>query len=137
MMDEKFIHFLAKHHVLNLATCKNNTPYAASCFYAFDIQNARFIIATDEATRHMQEALHNPKVAGTVTLETKSVGLIQGMQFTGEISKEDESARSIYYKCYPFARAMNPTIWVIRIDYAKLTDNRLGFGNKLEFHRPQ
>lgn len=135
MMDERFIHFLAKHHVLNLSTCKDNVPYAASCFYAYDIENNCFIIASDKETRHMQEALINPHVAGTVTLETKSVGLIQGMQFTGEMKEEDESARAIYYKCYPFARAMNPTIWQIVITYAKLTDNRLGFGKKLEFTR--
>ena len=135
MMDEKFIHFLARHHVLNLSTCNNNTPYAASCFYAYDIENARFIVASDANTRHMQEALENPKVAGTVTLETKSVGLIQGMQFMGELKEGGDEERRIYYQCYPFARAMNPTIWQIIVNYAKLTDNRLGFGNKLEFTR--
>ena len=134
-MDAKFINFIARHHVLNLSTCKDGTPYAASCFYAYDIENNRFIIASDEDTRHISEALANPKVAGTVTLETKSVGLIQGMQFTGVLKEAGDAERSVYYKCYPYARAMNPTVWQIVVEYAKLTDNRLGFGKKLEFFR--
>ncbi|MBE0495764.1 MAG: pyridoxamine 5'-phosphate oxidase family protein [Campylobacterales bacterium] len=135
-MDEKFHVFLKDHHVLNLATCKGNLPYTCSCFYAFDAPNGCFIFASDPKTRHIQEALENPNVAGTVTLETKSVGLIQGMQFTGHLTQSDKTAYKLYYKAYPFARAMRPTLWTLRIDYAKLTDNRLGFGKKLEFYRP-
>jgi len=135
MMDEKFHLFLKDHHVLNLTTCKDNQPYACSCFYAFDVQNASFVIASDSKTRHMQDALANPLVAGTVTLETKTVGLIQGMQFTGHLSEASRADKKLYYATYPFALAMLPELWTVRIDYAKLTDNRLGFGKKLEFKR--
>lgn len=136
MMEEKFHLFLKDHHVLNLATCKDNQPYACSCFYAFSPQNACFVVASDPKTRHLQEALANPLVAGTVTLETKTVGQIQGMQFTGHLSQALAQDKSLYYKTYPFALALRPSLWRIRIDYAKLTDNRLGFGKKLEFFRP-
>ena len=93
-------------------------------------------MASDPKTRHLQEALENPLVAGTVTLETRTIGHIQGMQFAGHLSQALAQDKPLYYKAYPFALALRPSLWRIRIDYAKLTDNRLGFGKKLEFFRP-
>jgi hypothetical protein len=32
---------------------------------------------------------------------------------------------------------MNTTLWKLRVDYAKMTDNRLGFGKKLIWERKE
>ena len=136
MLEEAIVTFLKKHHLLTLATCNENVPYCASCFYAFDDKHATFIIATETKTRHAKEALHNTHVAGTVALETKIVGKIQGVQFTGLFRKASREEEKSYLKHFPFAIAMQPSLWSIDIHYLKFTDNTLGFGKKLEFFRP-
>ncbi|MDR1976341.1 MAG: pyridoxamine 5'-phosphate oxidase family protein [Campylobacteraceae bacterium] len=132
-MSEEFLAFIKKHHVLNLCTCVDNTSWSSSCFYAFD--GSVFIFASDNKTRHMQNIAKNPSISGTIALETKEVGLIQGIQFEGVVKKASAVAKKCYFKTYPFSRALFPTLWEIEITYAKLTDNRLGFGKKLEFRR--
>lgn len=133
MLDPKIEAFLRKHHLLTLATSRDNIPYCASCFYAFLEEPASFIIATDATTRHGREALENAQVAGTVALKTKIVGKIQGVQFTGVFKVANEVEKKAYLKRFPYAIAMHPVLWSIKISYLKLTDNTLGFGKKLEF----
>lgn len=133
MLDKKIITFIKKHHLLTLCTSQQNKPYAANCFFAFIEEKPCFVIATDENTKHGTEALLNPLVAGTVALETAMVGKIQGIQFTGLFRLANGEEKIAYFKKFPFALAMNPTLWSIDIDYIKFTDNTLGFGKKLEF----
>ncbi len=133
MLDPKIEAFLRNHHLLTLATSHDNTPYCASCFYAFLEEPLSFIVATDATTRHGREALENAQVAGTVALETKIVGKIQGVQFTGVFQAANEAEKKAYLKRFPYAIAMHPELWSIKISYLKLTDNTLGFGKKLEF----
>ncbi|WP_041962339.1 pyridoxamine 5'-phosphate oxidase family protein [Sulfurospirillum cavolei] len=133
MLDPKIEAFLRAHHLLTLATCQNHMPYCASCFYAFIKESATFVIATNAHTRHGREALENVHVAGTVALETKIVGKIQGAQFTGVFKAADEAEKKAYLRRFPYAIAMKPELWSIAISYLKFTDNTLGFGKKLEF----
>ncbi|AFL69272.1 pyridoxamine 5'-phosphate oxidase family protein [Sulfurospirillum barnesii] len=136
MLDPKIEAFLKKHHLLTLATCKANLPYCASCFYAFIPERATLVIATDANTRHGREALENEQVAGVIALETKLVGKIQGVQFSGVFKAANEAEKKAYLKRFPYAIAMNPQLWSIEIAYLKFTDNTLGFGKKLEFVNP-
>ena len=71
-------------------------------------------------------------MAGTVVLETKTVAKIEGVQFRGEfLELEDEDLKRLYFKTFPYAIAMNPKLWQIKVNYFKLTDNTLGFGKKI------
>lgn len=134
-MDEKIGKFISKHHLLSLATF-GESLWCCSAFYAFDADAVVFIIASDEQTVHIQNSKLNTRVAGTIAHETKVVGKIQGIQFTGEITiLEDEQERALYIKRFPYARAMNPTLWKIELDVIKMTDNTLGFGKKLIWNR--
>ena len=133
MLDVSIQKFITKHHLLTLATCQHNQPYCATCFYAFDKHHISFVIATDEKTRHGREALENAHVSGTIALETKVIGKIQGIQFTGRYQKANEQEVKTYFKRFPYALAMNPSLWSIAIEYIKFTDNTLGFGTKLEY----
>jgi len=135
MLEPVITAFLKKHHLLTLATCKANLPYCASCFYAFIPESATLVIATDAKTRYGHEALENEQVAGVVALETKMVGKIQGVQFTGVFKVANEAEKKAYLKRFPYAIAMMPSLWSIKIGYLKFTDNTLGFGKKLEFYR--
>ena len=125
---------LRRHQLLSIATCSEGGPWCASCFYAWDEDNNELVITTDPATRHGSEFRSNPSVAGTIALETKRIGRIRGIQFTGNVSEPSDEAlkraRSIYLRRFPFAALADIHLWVISLDHIKLTDNRMGFGHK-------
>jgi hypothetical protein len=134
-MDETIRKFISKHHLLSLATM-GESLWCCSAFYAFDKETKTFIIASDKKTLHIENTKQNTQVAGTIAQETKVVGKIQGIQFSGEITiVEDEREKSLYLKRFPYAVAMNPTLWKIELDTIKMTDNTLGFGKKLIWNR--
>jgi len=124
---------------MTLATSVDQQPWCANCFYAFNADKLSLIFTSDFETRHIREAVQNSKVAGNVVLETSVIGKIQGIQFAGELTlpqgDEAEQVNSTYLKRFPFAVLMNTNLWEFRIDYAKMTDNRLGFGKKLIWER--
>ncbi|MDF1546833.1 MAG: pyridoxamine 5'-phosphate oxidase family protein [Bacteroidales bacterium] len=133
--EKRIVEFIKEHHVLTLATSKNNEPYCANCFYAYlDDENA-FVFTSDTNTKHMQDVLEQPLVAGSVVLETKTVGKIQGIQFTGLLSEPNDilhkKAKKVYLKRFPYAALMKTTLWILELNFIKMTDNRLGFGKKL------
>jgi hypothetical protein len=133
-MIEKIERFIDEHHLLTLATMGERL-WCCSMFYAYDPQSVSFIVASDETTEHMNNVTQNPHVAGTVALETKTVGKIQGIQFTGEMEKCSDGLEKLYFEAFPYARIMNPTLWIIRLDEVKMTDNTLGFGKKITWKR--
>ena len=137
--DPKIPGFIKKHHVLTLATVSADQPWVANCFYAFMEEQMAFVFTSGYETRHIQEVALNKKVAGNVVLETSIIGKIQGIQFTGtlELAKGDDldKASSAYLKKFPFTALMDTTLWILPIDYIKMTDNRLGFGKKLIWER--
>ena len=137
--DPKITTFLKKHHVLTLATASGDQPWVANCFYAFDAEKMAFVFTSGYETRHIQETISNPKVAGSVVLETSIIGKIQGIQFSGTLFKAEgealTQASSLYLKRFPFAALMDTTLWILPVEYLKMTDNRLGFGKKLLWTR--
>ncbi len=129
---EKIETFIAKHHVLSLATAIENEVSACTLFYAYDAEEKVFIVASSQETLHMQHISRNPHVAGNIVLETKTVGKIQGLQFKGRfLPLDDKELQKEYFQVFPYARVMNPTLYKIEVDSFKLTDNRLGFGKKI------
>lgn len=133
-MLEKIESFMGKHHLLSLATLGERL-WCCSMFYAYDSQTVSFIVASDETTEHMNNVAQNLHIAGTVALETKTVGKIQGIQFTGVMEQCPEGLKKLYFEAFPYARVMNPTLWSIRLDEVKMTDNTLGFGKKITWKR--
>jgi uncharacterized protein YhbP (UPF0306 family) len=135
MIDSRIIRFLKRHHVLTVATTINNEPWCASCFYVYLADENLFVFTTDMDTRHGQEFVKNPVVAGAVALETRVIGKIRGVQFQGLVSEPEgdlvERANTAYLKRFPVALLMETHLWVIKPTILKMTDNRLGFGKKL------
>ena len=130
-IHERFVRFLRRHHVLTLATVAEGVPYCSNAFYCYDKERNLLVFTSDPATRHAQEMERNPRVAASVVLETKIVGRVQGLQLCGTAARADETARRAYLKRFPYAALAELTLWAIRPDYMKLTDNTLGFGKKL------
>lgn len=133
--EKSVVQFIKKHHVLTLATSKDNEPYCANCFYAFLDDEIAFVFTSDMETKHIQDSILQNFVGGSVVLETSVVGKIQGIQFNGILYKPEnemlDKANKAYIKRFPFAALMNTTLWVVKLSYIKMTDNRLGFGKKL------
>jgi uncharacterized protein YhbP (UPF0306 family) len=135
MIDSKVIRFFRKHHVLTIATTVENEPWCASCFYVYLEEENALVFTSDYDTRHGQEFLRNSLVAGSVVLETLIIGKIRGIQFQGIISEPQDDllkkVKTAYLKRFPVAALMDTRLWIVRLTYIKMTDNRLGFGKKL------
>ncbi|HSO88999.1 MAG TPA: pyridoxamine 5'-phosphate oxidase family protein [Draconibacterium sp.] len=133
--EKRVVDFIKEHHVLTLATCVENNPWCANCFYVYLEEENCFVFTSDDATKHVQDVLVNSNVAGSVVLETSIVGKIQGIQFRGIMTvPENELAsksKAAYLKKFPFAILMKTSLWIVQVDYIKMTDNRLGFGKKI------
>ena len=124
--------FVDEHHVMSLATTMREELSVCSLFYVYDQESRCFIVASSEETLHMKHIKQNPNIAGNILLETQSVGKIQGLQFRGTfLALQEERLKKLYFKKFPYALALTPTLYKIEVNFFKLTDNRLGFGKKL------
>ena len=135
MIDSRIIKFFSKHHVLTIATSVGDEPWCANCFYVYLEDEDSVVFTTDYETRHGKEFQKNSLVAGSVVLETMVVGRIRGIQFQGIISDPVGDllfkSKKAYLKRFPVAVLMETRLWVVKLTYNKMTDNRLGFGKKL------
>jgi len=135
MVDQQIIDFINEHHLLTLATSKENTPYCCNVFYVYDVTINQLIFSSDTKTKHAQDFIINSNVAGSIALETKEVAKIQGVQLLGEITElkgEDlNTAKKQYLQAFPYVRLMETHLWAMRLTVIKMTHNKLGFGKKL------
>lgn len=130
--DKRIIRFIKKHHLLTLCTTDGAAPWAASCFYIYCEENNTLIFASDANTHHIKDALQQPLVAGTIAPETLIIKRIRGVQFRGILSGvTDDNYRKEYIRRFPAALFMPFKMWMITLHYIKMTDNRLGFGEKI------
>jgi uncharacterized protein YhbP (UPF0306 family) len=137
--DIKIVKFIKKHHVFTLATAYDNQSWCCNCFYALVKDDMALVFTSDKETRHASEMLKTSVVSGSVVLETMIIGKIQGIQFTGrvELAVDDVLAKvkKAYLLRFPFAALADTTLWILTIDYIKMTDNTFGFGKKLIWER--
>lgn len=149
--DSRIVRFIGRHRVLTLATADSATGELWCCnlFYAYmpsgqatdcpDFAGGAFVFTSPEATRHAAMFSACPKVAGSVVLESKVVGRLQGLQLQGIVRRADTSAellaaaKKAYLKRFPFAAPMLSDLWVLEVTRLKYTDNTLGFGTKLHW----
>lgn len=136
-IDKRILGFIEEHHVLTLAVTRNHVPWCATCFYVYLPDRNWFVFTSDPETRHIRDVFDsgNFQVAGTIALETKMVGKIRGIQFSGRMVKPgDEDLKIVkkkYLRRFPVARLADLDLWIVCPDHIKMTDNRLGFGKKL------
>ncbi|EPY4975702.1 TPA: YhbP family protein [Klebsiella quasipneumoniae subsp. similipneumoniae] len=131
--------WLSKQHVVTWCVSRDDELWCANAFYVYDPDSVAFYLLSDEHTRHGQMTGERAKVAGTVNGQPKTVALIRGVQFQGEIRRlrgdEEARMRQRYVKRFPVARMLSAPVWEIRPDEIKFTDNTLGFGKKLHWRR--
>lgn len=131
--------WLKKQHVLTYCVGAGESLWCANAFYIFDEDEVAFYFLSETTTRHGQLTGQQAMTAGTVNGQPKTIALIRGIQFRGEIRllTDDEASlpRTRYNKRFPIARAMPAPMWIIRLDELKMTDNTLGFGKKIHWIR--
>ena len=134
-IDKRIVTFINKHHVLTLATCSENEPWCANCFYVYLEELNLFVFTSDDSTKHIQDVLTHDLVAGSIVLETTVIGKIRGIQLQGKMWKPEKQlqkrVKTAYLKKFPVAMLMKTSLWVVEPSLLKFTDNRLGFGKKL------
>jgi len=129
---ENIEEFINNHHVMSLATSYENELSVCSLFYAYDASSQSFVVASSLDTIHIGHINKNQNIAGNILLETKKVGEIKGLQFQGKFRELYENRlKLLYFKTFPYALALVPKLWQIKVDSFKMTDNSLGFGKKL------
>lgn len=131
--------WLSKQHVVSWCVASEGDLWCANAFYVYDPQRVAFYLLSEETTRHGQMTGKHASVAGTVNGQPKTVALIRGVQFKGEIRllEGDEAAEkhALYVRRFPVARMLSAPVWELRLDELKFTDNTLGFGKKLHWLR--
>ena len=125
------VEFIKGHHVLSLATVRNDLPASCSLFYLFLPEEECFVFASDYETEHMQNILQNPDVSAVIHNETKEIEHIKGIQIKGMVTSAEARHEHLYLKEYPYANDIDDkSIWKLKITELKYTDNSLGFSQK-------
>jgi uncharacterized protein YhbP (UPF0306 family) len=71
-LEKRIIDFIKEHHVLTMATSKNNQPYCANCFYAYLEDENAFVFTSDMDTKHIKDALEAELRCGLSGFRNKS-----------------------------------------------------------------
>lgn len=148
---ERIAAFLADHTTLSLATvAPGGMPGAAAVFYAHDAGLSLYFLS-EEGTRHAQNLLADPRVAGAIQADGQDWRGIRGIQVRGRAmpvpASELAQAATIYGRKFAFvaallAGAQGPGVlagplararfWVLRPNWFRLVDNTVRFGFKEE-----
>lgn len=130
--------FLRQQHVLTLCAGSGMDMWCANCFYVFDEAKMALYLMTEKHTRHGKLMQTNPQIVGTIATQPRTVALIKGIQYRGEITEltgdAEYLARQRYCRRFPVAKVASAPIWQLSLLEIKMTNNTLGFGKKLYWH---
>jgi uncharacterized protein YhbP (UPF0306 family) len=140
VVPQAILALLQQHQVLSMSVSVDDMPWSASAFFTYDDECRRLILLSSLETRHGEILSINPRVAGTVAAQFENIDEIHGLQFYGiarllNEPQESEHALRLYHQRFPQVIGMYAPTWEIRLQRLKLTDNRLGFGTKIQWHR--
>jgi uncharacterized protein YhbP (UPF0306 family) len=138
-MPEQIEEFLNDSSVVTIATSINDQPYCASCYFAYVPEDHLLVFKSDIDTKHVEDALQNNQVAGTILPDKIIKAKPKGVQFSGVFHKAadhlGDKAKKAYLKKFPLAGIFRGDIWVIELSHIKFTDNTLVFGKKTLWER--
>jgi len=137
--EEKILHYIRVHHQMTISVIHNNESWSANCFYVFDDEEISLIFVSDPKTRHASGFIETSKVSGTISDVTENIIEIKGIQFSGVVeSLENEElkiSRKKFTRKFPLAKIKQIKFWKIKLDYIKMTDNKLLFASKTSWLR--
>lgn len=131
--------YVAGHHVVSLAASAENSVWAASVFYAFDVPGQRLLFVTSPTTTHGRLMLINPTVAATISTQGKDITKLRGIQLRGTSAlltgAEADCGRKLLAATSPVPIPVDVALWALAPTYIKMVDNSMGFGHKEEWHQ--
>lgn len=137
-MQKRILNFIKKHYLCAISCSNNNRPWTNFVYYVFDEELKRLIYITTDTTYHAKVMTKNPHVSGVITIPTKFIPSLQGVQFTGYAQKlvgeDSENARKLFKENNSHYLIDELSVWAIDLEYVKLIDHSLGLYGKLEWH---
>lgn len=145
-MPDTVAEYLQRHHVMTLATCGVDGPWAAAVFYA----NAgdRLFFISSPGSRHCRNLAQDPRCAATIQEDYSGWAQIKGIQLEGQVSEiqgeEALRARQCYGDKFPLVGQLASAPAAIVEAFAKVRwyrlqprrmhfiDNSQGFGHRDE-----
>ena len=145
--------FCAAISTLTLATCNEDSPWAATVFFAADSKFNLYFVS-DHRTQHGRDMAANNKVAATINPDCDNWHDVAGLQIRGQVSivegVERAKALALYFKKFPqidalFAspegeheetiakRLKAANFYKIAPAMIRVIDNEQGFGYRKEF----
>ena len=93
--------YIKKTRMIQIATSIGNQPWAFTVYFAHD-EDLNFYWISKPSTRHSQEIMKNPKIAGAIVYDQQPYPKkgVRGLQFEGIaelLSGEEEQAASKLY----------------------------------------
>ena len=138
--------YLAGHHVMTLATCGAEGPWAAAVFYVNEGASLIFLSAPN--TRHSQNLAQDNRCAATIQEDYREWPEIKGIQLEGRVIElqgaEEKRAQQLYGEKFPIVGPLAkvpPAIVkaLARVRWYRLVperlhfiDNSQGFGHREE-----
>jgi len=138
--------WLARHHVMTLATHGPDGPWAAAVFYANDGFDLYFLSAA--TARHSRNLAADPRVAATIQEDHRDWPEIRGVQLEGTVSEvagpEFDRVRALYGAKFPVvgnAAAAPPAVLaaLAKVRWYRVSpralhfvDNTVAFGHRAQ-----
>jgi uncharacterized protein len=136
--------YLERHHVMTLATCSLDGPWASAVFYVH-IGPALYFLSSP-SSRHCRNLAHDPRCAATVQEDYSDWTQIKGLQLEGHAHQvqgdEEVHARHCYANKFPLVGRLDSAparivaalakIRWYRLQVARMhfIDNSQGFGHR-------
>jgi len=103
-LEQQILDYLGSHNTMTLGTCRDDSPWNATVFYASDHLQLYFFSAPD--SRHCENLAANARVAVTIQEDYKDWREIKGIQLEGKVERIDSvrikaRAMTIYARKYP------------------------------------
>jgi uncharacterized protein len=146
--------YIIAHDTLSLATTYNGQVWSTPLFYQVD-SDLRLYFISDATTRHIQNAINNPKAAVSIFEQNQPWQSIRGVQIEGNISRVSDNKRNqietLYCEKFTFLKNILETVddenservkqrfhasnfYVVTPGFVRFIDNARGFGFKEEYY---
>ena len=120
------ISFIGAHQVAGICCAEKNMPHCFNCFYAFILHEMLLVFKSSANSRHAAIIAANPRVAGSILPDAKTVLDNEGIQFNGIILSpytENSDAIAQYYRQYPEAYNMPGRYFLLSLTEIKFTSS--------------
>ena len=122
----------AATNAANAANAAQIAMHTCSCFYAYCEPLNALVIASKPDTAHIKIALQNPQISLNIALDTKIIGRIEGIQARADFiqvtklsADEQKLCKRAYFVRFPYALALNPKLYALKLSWLKYTNNAL------------